>query len=147
MMRWTHAMFITGALLVAGCSSNDTKELPPAELKSFKSEVELEKQWSRSVGDGQGKTWNQLELAVEGDTLFAADVTGEVKAMHRITGKVVWEKWAGTGTWYDGWYPGLGIGPDGTLYVGRDFVSVVAKLGAETVVPLQYVTWCSTTRG
>jgi hypothetical protein len=37
-------------------------------------------------------------------------------------------------------------GLDGTLYVGRDFVSVVAKLGAETLVPLQYVTWCSATR-
>jgi hypothetical protein len=35
------------------------------------------------------------------------------------TGKVVWEKWAGTGTWYDGWYPGLGIGPNGTMYVGE----------------------------
>jgi hypothetical protein len=32
-------------------------------------------------------------------------------------------------------------GLDGRLFVGRDFVSVVAKLGAETVVPLQYVTW------
>jgi hypothetical protein len=37
-------------------------------------------------------------------------------------------------------------GVDGTLYVGRDFVSVVAKLGAETVIPLQYVSWCSATR-
>ena len=35
------------------------------------------------------------------------------------TGKVVWEKWAGTGTWYDGWYPGVGIGPNGTMYVGE----------------------------
>ena len=30
-------------------------------------------------------------------------------------------------------------GLDGTLFVGADFVSVVAKLGAETVVPLQCV--------
>ena len=92
MMRWTHAMFIAGALLVAGCSSNDTKELPPAELKDFKAEVSLDKQWSRSVGEGQGETWNQLELANEGDTLFAADVEGLVVAINRITGKVVWEK-------------------------------------------------------
>ncbi len=31
-------------------------------------------------------------------------------------------------------------GLDGTLYVGRDFVSVVARAGAETVVPLDNVT-------
>lgn len=37
-------------------------------------------------------------------------------------------------------------GLDGTLYVGRDFVSVVAKLGAETVVPLDCVTWVSARR-
>ena len=32
-------------------------------------------------------------------------------------------------------------GLDGTLYVGRDFVSVVARAGAETVVPLNNVTY------
>jgi hypothetical protein len=37
-------------------------------------------------------------------------------------------------------------GLDGTLYVGRDFVSVVAKHGAETVVPLQYVVWVAARR-
>ena len=34
------------------------------------------------------------------------------------TGKVAWEKLAGTGTLYDGWYPGVGIAND-TLYVGE----------------------------
>lgn len=38
-------------------------------------------------------------------------------------------------------------GHDGTLYVGADFVSVVAKLGRETVLPLQYVVWVSPRRG
>jgi hypothetical protein len=37
-------------------------------------------------------------------------------------------------------------GLDGTLYVGADFVSIVAKRGAETVVPLGYVTWASARR-
>ena len=32
-------------------------------------------------------------------------------------------------------------GLDGTLYVGRDFVSVIARRGAETVVPLDNVTF------
>jgi len=34
------------------------------------------------------------------------------------TGEVVWEKMAGTGWRFDGWYLGLGIGPTGTMYVG-----------------------------
>lgn len=37
-------------------------------------------------------------------------------------------------------------GHDGTLFVGADFVSVVAKLGRETVLPLQYVVWVSRRR-
>ena len=37
-------------------------------------------------------------------------------------------------------------GLDGTLHVGADFVSMIAKLGAETVVPLEYVTWASARR-
>ncbi len=37
-------------------------------------------------------------------------------------------------------------GLDGTVYVGKDFVSVVAKLGAETVVPLQSVVWAAARR-
>ena len=34
------------------------------------------------------------------------------------TGKVVWEKQAGTGAGYDGWYPGVGIAND-TMYLGE----------------------------
>ena len=34
------------------------------------------------------------------------------------TGGVVWQKMAGTGWRFDGWYLGLGIGPTGTLYAG-----------------------------
>jgi hypothetical protein len=37
-------------------------------------------------------------------------------------------------------------GLDGTLFVGEDFVSVVARLGAETVVPVTSVVWASARR-
>lgn len=91
MMRFTHAMFIAAALLAAGCSSNDTRELPPAELKDFQAELTLKEHWSRSVGAGQGNGWNQLELASEGDVLFAAGVDGTVMAIDRLSGDVQWK--------------------------------------------------------
>lgn len=91
-MRWTHALMLATAVLAAGCSSNSTKELPPAELTKFSEEVRLDKQWSRSIGEGQGETWNQLELASDGDSLYAADIEGLVVAMNRETGKVLWEQ-------------------------------------------------------
>ncbi len=91
-IRWKHAALLALALLAAGCSSNSKKELPPAELTDFKEEVVLQKQWSRSIGDGQGETYNMLVPAVEGEHIFAADVTGVVMSLDRNNGDVVWKQ-------------------------------------------------------
>ena len=91
-IRWKHAALLALAILAAGCSSNSKKELPPAELVDFKEEVVLQKQWSRSIGDGQGETYNMLVPAIDGDTIYAADVTGVVMALDRSNGDVKWKK-------------------------------------------------------
>ncbi len=92
MIGWKQAAVLTLAVLAAGCSSNSKKELPPAELTKFTEEVVLKKQWSRSIGDGQGETYNTLVPAIENDRIYASDVNGEVFALDRITGDVVWKK-------------------------------------------------------
>lgn len=89
---WKHAAVLTLAILAAGCSSNSKKELPPAELTKFTEEVVLQKQWSRSIGDGQGDTWNMLVPAIENDRIYASDVTGVVMSLNRMNGDVVWKK-------------------------------------------------------
>ncbi|KQQ66405.1 outer membrane protein assembly factor BamB [Pseudomonas sp. Leaf127] len=91
-IRWKHAALLALAVMAVGCSSNSKKELPPAELTDFKEEVTLQKVWSHSVGDGQGETWNMLVPAIDGDRIYAADVTGEVVALDRLTGDKLWEK-------------------------------------------------------
>lgn len=91
-IRWKHAALLALALMAVGCSSNSKKELPPAELTDFKQEVVLQKAWSHSVGDGQGDTWNMLVPAIDGDRIYAGDVTGEVVALDRLTGAKLWEK-------------------------------------------------------
>lgn len=52
----------------------------------------LKKQWSRSIGDGEGETYNTTVPAIENDRIYASDVNGEVFALDRITGDVVWKK-------------------------------------------------------
>ncbi|MDD0973870.1 outer membrane protein assembly factor BamB [Pseudomonas fontis] len=89
---WKHAAVLAVAILAAGCSSNSKKELPPAELTKFTEEVVLKKQWSRSIGDGQGDSFNMLVPAIENDRIYAADVTGVVMAMDRMNGDVAWKK-------------------------------------------------------
>ncbi|MEB0042337.1 MULTISPECIES: outer membrane protein assembly factor BamB [unclassified Pseudomonas] len=91
-MRWKHAALLALALLAAGCSSNGKKELPPAELTDFKEEVVLQKQWSRSIGDGQGEIYNMLTPAIDGEHIYAADVKGVIMSLDRNTGDVVWKK-------------------------------------------------------
>ncbi|NER61287.1 outer membrane protein assembly factor BamB [Pseudomonas sp. MAFF212428] len=89
---WKHAAVLAVALLAVGCSSNSKKELPPAELTKFTEEVVLKKQWSRSIGDGQGDSFNMLVPAIENDRIYAADVTGVVMAMDRMNGDVAWKQ-------------------------------------------------------
>ncbi|ACO80162.1 YfgL-like phosphoquinolipoprotein kinase [Azotobacter vinelandii CA] len=96
MKPWKHATVLAMAATLAGCSIanwfNSSKEQPPAPLQKFKEEVRLHEEWSRSIGEGQGKTYNLLVPAVEGDTLFVADVGGQVMALDRFSGKVIWRK-------------------------------------------------------
>lgn len=91
-MRWKNAALLALAVLAVGCSSNDKKEPQPAELVKFDPEIQLKKEWNRTIGDGQGKTYNLLTPVVYGDEIFAADVKGTVVAMDRLTGKVNWKK-------------------------------------------------------
>ncbi len=91
-MAWKNAAVLTLAALLAACSSNSDKELDPAPLPEFTEQASLQKQWSRSVGDGQGDYFNRLTPAIDGDRIFAADVHGEVMAIDRLSGDVVWKK-------------------------------------------------------
>ncbi|HCW95923.1 MAG TPA: outer membrane protein assembly factor BamB, partial [Pseudomonas sp.] len=80
------------AVFAAGCSSNSSKEPEPAELVKFDAEIQLDKVWSRSIGDGQGDTYNLLVPAVYGEQIYAADVDGLVVSMDRTTDKVNWKQ-------------------------------------------------------
>ena len=90
-MRWKNAALLALAVLAVGCSSNSKKERPPADLPKFEEEVSLQKEWSRSIGDGQGESFNMLVPAIDGEQIYAADVEGLVVAMDRMTGKVIWK--------------------------------------------------------
>jgi outer membrane protein assembly factor BamB len=91
-MRWKNAALLALAVMVVGCSSNSKKELPPAELPDFTAEVELKTEWDRSIGDGQGESYNRLTPAVDGDHIYAADAEGVVVAMDRFSGDVLWKQ-------------------------------------------------------
>ena len=91
-MRWKILAVLTLASVVMGCSSNKEQELEPAPLPDFTEKASLQKEWSRSVGDGQGEFYNKLVPAIEGNTIYACDLNGEVMAIDRLSGDKLWEK-------------------------------------------------------
>ena len=92
MKRYKYMAVLALALLAIGCSSTSKKELKPQELEKITTEIKLKKEWSKSVGSGQGKLWNTLIPATDGDLLFVSDVNGRVSALDRFTGKTVWKR-------------------------------------------------------
>lgn len=98
----TALLFMLGGLLQAcsvvdwvkgmgsGSSEEEKEALKPAPLTDFSAETELDKVWSAGVGDGQGKEYNRLQVALDGTTIFAASADGTVAAFDAATGKRRW---------------------------------------------------------
>jgi outer membrane protein assembly factor BamB len=95
MKFWNAVAFavLAAVTVVTGCSSSSKKEeeLEPVELAPIKAEVGMRLIWRKSIADGPGANYNRLELAKEGDRLFAASIDGRVKAMQTDNGKKLWE--------------------------------------------------------
>lgn len=90
-MRNKIVALLAAAVLASGCSSKGT-EPGPAPLPDFDAEISLQTQWTRSIGAGQGETYNLLVPAIYGDEIFAADVRGRIQSIDRFTGRVNWRQ-------------------------------------------------------
>lgn len=62
------------------------------ELVDFKETLDLDKVWSRGIGEGQNKGFSSLTPALDGDAIYAVDYEGLVVAMNSQTGKKLWKR-------------------------------------------------------
>jgi outer membrane protein assembly factor BamB len=79
--------------LVSGCGSlfsSDTEE-EPAELVDIEQPLEIETLWSTDVGSGTEEQRVNLVPTIAGNRIFAADREGQIEALDRLTGELVWE--------------------------------------------------------
>lgn len=83
---------LLAAFLVTACSSSEKKAQQPLPLEKITQEVKLHKEWSTSIGSGQGKLWNKLVPAIDGGYIYAADTRGLVVALDRYEGKKQWQR-------------------------------------------------------
>lgn len=83
------AAFALAAVALAACGKKNQRQ--PAELQDISNPaVKLQTAWSASAGDGVGKYYGELHLALQADALFAADIKGEIFAFDPKTGSRIW---------------------------------------------------------
>ena len=121
-LRWSIVAF---ALILAACSSNDTKE-KPAALVDFDATAKLKKNWSVNAGSGQRKHhYTRFIPAIDNNVIFVSDAKGSVFAYDVQTGKRKWK----TRTDYE--ISGSIAAANGNVFFGTYNAEVVA-LDAQT---------------
>ncbi len=88
------SLFLVTALSACSLFSRDETE-QPAELQRFDEQFRLQRLWSVGVGDGQGRFYNRLGPAVDGQTIYIAAADGTVMAIDKNNGNVRWRQRTG----------------------------------------------------
>jgi len=134
---------LTMVLALAGCStisgwfeSDDDEATAPAELTDIAETVNIEELWSVGIGDGQGEGRYRLRPAISGSTIYIASADGEVAALDRNSGDVLWK--VDVETALSG---GVGVYEDALLLGSSD--GFVLKLDAKSGA----LTWSVPVRG
>jgi outer membrane protein assembly factor BamB len=94
--RWLVAVGLVLSLGACGTvkgwfEMEDDDPNPPAKLEDIQQTVKIKKRWSRGVGDGQGDGFYKIQPQFSGDVIYAAAADGEVIAVDRLSGKVLWK--------------------------------------------------------
>ncbi len=91
-MTFVRRLLIAGlGLWLAACASTPDEQAP-AELTDFTQERGLQRLWSRSIGNGQGGSFNRLVPAVADDVLYAVSANGRLQALDYRKGKLLWQR-------------------------------------------------------
>jgi len=95
--RWVVAL--SAPLVLSGCetvtgwfSDDDYDPTAPVELTDIVERIDIDKRWSRSIGDGQGTGLYKINPLLDGDTLYVASADGEVAAINAENGKLYWDR-------------------------------------------------------
>ena len=98
-MRKTLCVALAAAVLLPGCGtvrdwfrSDKTKATDPVELVEIKGALRVQKLWSESLGDGEGRLGLRQRPGFDGSTIFAVTDEGAIRAIDAETGEERWER-------------------------------------------------------
>lgn len=145
-VRHLSSLVLLCAFAMSGCSWFSKKTgNEPMELVDFKETLELDKVWSRGIGEGQNKGFSSLTPALDGDVIYAVDYEGLVVAMNSQTGKKLWARtineskdglWSKTKGWFKAEDPNRqivgGISAENGLLLVATYAGEVMALSKET---------------
>lgn len=63
---------------------------PPTPLVTIDTEVELRREWSVNIGNGQGENYTEITPAINNGVIYAASENGSVVAIDIASGNTVW---------------------------------------------------------
>ena len=98
-MKWAARLLVfTLPVTLAGCETisgwfddDDYDPTEPVELFDIEEKVDIDKRWSRSVGDGQGSGFYKINPVLANGVLYVASADGEVAAFDADDGSRIWE--------------------------------------------------------
>lgn len=81
---------ISGCGFFGGIFADDDEGPKPAPLVDFDTKLQVKNAWSANVGDGVGEKYIKIVPGIDEGKVFIADVSGQVLALNRQTGKNAW---------------------------------------------------------
>jgi outer membrane protein assembly factor BamB len=83
-------ILLLAAAAVAGCSSKGKTKEPAKLTRIEQPRLELQRVWMRNIGNGAGKFYASLRVALAEDAVYAANVAGDVYALDPKSGALIW---------------------------------------------------------
>ncbi len=118
-VRHLTALLLCCVFTLSGCSIFGKKTgNEPMELVDFEETVDLDKEWKRSIGEGQSPGFSRLTPALDGEMIYVVDYHGLVVAMNSKTGKKMWKRKINKpqqNLWQ--WLKGFVVDPDANLQI------------------------------
>ena len=85
------ALALLLSLTACGSKDDDEELSKPLPLEKFEAKAKLKSQWSANIGPGQGKRYDRLTLGFDSDSVYVANIKGQV-SRYALKGGLAWQK-------------------------------------------------------
>ena len=85
------ALLVLLSLTACGSKDDDEALSKPLPLEKFEAKTELKLQWATKIGPGQGERYDRLTLGFDSDSVYVANIKGQV-SRYGLKGGLAWSK-------------------------------------------------------